>query len=720
MKRAFGDLVKKLRDLVDRRALAKLADAVNLRLPGLAGRLAIVTGALVALAVGTMYILGVSSVRSFAEAQALTRAELAASAAREGLRQSTEDLLTAARILGERPALERLLRGSIREALLAYLDRYCSSQALDACAVVNGSTLVVTTTSEVNWPLIQEAAAEQGERFLVSGAVEDTLVAGATASVAELQGTSIITLRRLDARVAERLQERTGALVSIVDYTSYRPGVGDLAVINSDALSRDGPVSAYVGSLDAYAATIPVAAATGETVALLQVQIPATATRESIGGVTQRLWLMAIVVAVLAAGSAVLIGRYWSSAVERLTDAARRLGGGDLAAAIPSGGGRELTILATTMEEMRRNLVGLTAELRKREAEAQAVLGGIIEGVYAVDDQRRIRFLNPQAERLLKVSSDEAIGAFCGDVLKPRRDAEGRRPCEYSCPILAARRERAARAVEQLVPAGEGGGLRVVISSAAPAEPGAWQVQVLRDETELEAVRRTRDTVLANISHEFRTPLAAQLASIELLRDGIDSMTPDQQRQLVSSLQRGTQRLTWLIDNLLESVRIESGQLGIRHQDVSFDEAVIAARELIEPLIEQRFQRIVVEVPDALPVIRGDQQRITQVLVNLLANANKFGPPGTEIRLGARASSSGGLVFWVEDEGAGPEQADAAALFERFRRTGGGKEREEGGLGLGLYIVRSIVERHGGTVRLLRTEEGRTRAEVRLSYEAPP
>src|SRR5690606_36958377 len=120
VKRAFGDLVKKLRDLVDRRALAKLADAVNLRLPGLAGRLAIVTGALVALAVGTMYILGVSSVRSFAEAQALTRAELAASAAREGLRQSTEDLLTAARILGERPALERLLRGSIREALLAY------------------------------------------------------------------------------------------------------------------------------------------------------------------------------------------------------------------------------------------------------------------------------------------------------------------------------------------------------------------------------------------------------------------------------------------------------------------------------------------------------------------------------------------------------------------------------------------------------------------------
>jgi signal transduction histidine kinase len=249
---------------------------------------------------------------------------------------------------------------------------------------------------------------------------------------------------------------------------------------------------------------------------------------------------------------------------------------------------------------------------------------------------------------------------------------------------------------------------------------GAWQVQVLRDETELEAVRRTRDTVLANISHEFRTPLAAQLASIELLSDGVGTMSADEQRQLVSSLQRGTQRLTWLIDNLLESVRIEAGQLGIRHHDVSFDEVVIAARELIEPLIEQRFQRIELRTDEGLPAIRGDQQRLTQVLVNLLANASKFGPPGSEIRLGARASSSGGLVFFVEDEGVGPDQADSAALFERFRRAGSGKERDEGGLGLGLYIVRSIVERHGGTVRLFRTDEGRTRAEVRLPHEAPP
>jgi signal transduction histidine kinase len=259
---------------------------------------------------------------------------------------------------------------------------------------------------------------------------------------------------------------------------------------------------------------------------------------------------------------------------------------------------------------------------------------------------------------------------------------------------------------------------RVVIASAPPSADGL-QVQVLRDETELEAARRTRDTVLANISHEFRTPLAAQLASIELLRDGIGSMSVDGQRELVSSLHRGTQRLAWLIDNLLESVRIEAGQLAIRHQDVDLDDVIVAARELIEPLIAQRGQRIEVEVGDGVPMIRGDQQRLAQVLVNLLANANKFAPPDSVIRIGARGRDGGGLAFWVEDQGVAAPGIEDERLFEQFRRANGDSDRDETGLGLGLFIVRSIVERHGGTVRLERTAEGSTRATVELPQDAP-
>src|SRR5690606_2605959 len=377
---------------------------------------------------------------------------------------------------------------------------------------------------------------------------------------------------------------------------------------------------------------------------------------------------------------------------------------------IPEERGKELGILAGTMDEMRRNLVALTSELRRREAEAQAVLGGIVEGVYAVDAARRIRFLNPQGERLLGVPAADALGRFCGDVLNPERDAEGRRPCETACPILAARRRGRAEAVERIEPC-PGRRRKVVIASAAPAD--GIQVQVLRDETELEAVRRTRDSILANISHEFRTPLAAQLASIELLRDGIDNTTPAQRRQLVATLERGARRLTWLIDNLLESVRIESGQLAIRRQRVDLAEVISTALELIGPLVEQRGQTVRVGAGvGGLPAIEGDVQRLTQVVVNLVANASKFAPADSTIEIDA-AAEDGRVAFWIDDEGPGPAEQETAGLFEQFRRSSS-HEPEESGLGLGLFIVRSIVERHRGRVSLGRTPHGRTRVRVEL------
>jgi signal transduction histidine kinase len=145
---------------------------------------------------------------------------------------------------------------------------------------------------------------------------------------------------------------------------------------------------------------------------------------------------------------------------------------------------------------------------------------------------------------------------------------------------------------------------------------------------------------------------------------------------------------------------------------------IIAARELIEPLIEQRAQKIVVQLADDVPVIRGDEQRLTQVLVNLIANASKFGPPDSVIRIGARAADAGGLDFWVEDEGPGPKDPEDTGLFEQFHRSGG-EDPQESGLGLGLFIVRSIVERHGGTVSLERTPDRRTRADVHLPKDLP-
>ncbi len=207
----------------------------------------------------------------------------------------------------------------------------------------------------------------------------------------------------------------------------------------------------------------------------------------------------------------------------------------------------------------------------------------------------------------------------------------------------------------------------MITSAAAVA---GLQVQVLRDETELEAVRRARDTVLANISHEFRTPLSAQLASVELMLDGLDAMPRERLGELLESLQRGTLRLTRLIDNLLESVRIESGQLGIRRQPVSLAQVVEDAEDLMAGLLTQRRQVLRVAIPEDLPVVTGDAPRLTQVVTNLLANANKYGPEDSEITVGA-ARKGEAVELWVEDSGPGRAgargQLDLRALLPRCR-----------------------------------------------------
>lgn len=678
--------------------------------PGLAGWLAIVTALLVTGAVSAVSIGGIRLLRDLADAEALARVELGVSAAHETLRQYGDNLATAVAVLAERPTLRRLVENGFGQELDSYLERYCGGAALDACAILTGDRIVASVGEEIDWLTVASAADDQGQRMLVSGAMQGVSLSGAEANVTGREGVTVLAVRRLDDALARNLSERAGLEIRLIDFASFRPGSGPLAILDSDALAQSAPVTGHIDALESYAASLPVTTSAGKTVVLLQALLPDDDAIAPVAQLEQRMLLIAIAVTLLATTGGILVGRYWINGVRRLTEAARRIGSGDLAASIPGERSAELGVLAQTMEEMRRNLVDLTDEIRRREAQAQAVLGGIVEGIYAVDRKRRIRFLNPQAEKLLNLPAAEAFGKFCGDVLKPATDAQGRRPCEHACPIVRARQTDTAEAIEQIEPVA-GRRRRVVIASAAASD--GIQVQVLRDETELEAVRRTRDTVLANISHEFRTPLAAQLASIELLRDGLGTLSPAEQRELVASLERGAQRLTWLIDNLLESVRIEAGQLSIRHHPVAVDEVVRGARELIEPLIGQRGQRLDVQLPAGLPVIRGDGQRLVQVLVNLLANASKFGPPDSVIRVGGRTSDAGGIVLWVDDEGPGPDQPDDASLFQQFRRSGG-EDPEESGLGLGLFIVNSIVERHGGRVRLTRTDEARTRAEVRL------
>ncbi len=647
--------------------------------------------------------------QDLADSQQRVHVQLAGADAKAALNRAGEDTLSYARVLAERPTLRRLLQEHDLPNLPPFLARFCGTAGVDACAVLQNGQVLATAGPTVPWTALLPAAAEQGERFMAAPQGTPDAYLGATASLGDAApGTLVIVAQLLNDNFARRLDQQQGVELRLRGYRDFQNApVDDFTALHTAALADGMAAVAHIGKQRLYAASHPVFSSTGEGIVLIETRLSSAQIDSDVDALQRRLLWVATILAALALLTGVLLGRRITAPTEALTAAAARLGQGDFAASIPTGGPAEIGQLARTMDDMRHNLIDLTGTLRQREAEAQAVLGGIVEGVYAVDAERRITYINETAAKLLGVSAREAIGRFCGDVLQPR-PVDGARPCERSCPIVHARNQGSSTAVEYLQT--RGGNRRMVLTSAQPVDN--LQVQVLRDETEIEGVRRARDTVLANVSHEFRTPLAAQLASIELLREGLHTRSPEQLEELVLSLERGTLRLTQLIDNLLESVRIEAGQLDIRRQSIDLAEVIEDAVSTVDSLLGQRGQQVTRQLDGDLG-LQGDAVRLTQVFVNLLANSSKFAPARSTIHIAAERVG-GRLNAWVEDSGPGLPAGAQESVFERFNR--GGVEPAQGGMGLGLSISRSIAERHGGTLVATRTA-GLTRFTLSLPAE---
>jgi signal transduction histidine kinase len=667
---------------------------------------------IVLLAVAAIAIACAVLLNRLVEQQALVRAQLAVASGRELLRRVGEDALSDARVLAERPTLQRLLVSDGNSGLEPFLQRFSETTGTDVAAVMRDGSVLAQSGPTVDWSEVATALQEQGERFVIAPKSGASLIWGAAAL---LPGTDVraVTLRLTTPAMLARLSSQVGAQLQVVNFSTYHaPPEEELTPLHTQALANPGGAAAGVlahGSI--YVASLLIAAQTGEVVGLLDGRLSGAASLAATHSFDWILATTALIVAAIAGVIGVLYGRWLARPVVALRDLAERIGRGDFSAAMPAVAPLEVGALARSMDAMRGNLVDLTETLRRREAEAQAVLSGVVEGVYAVDQERRIRYANGQVAKLLGRPQSEIIGQFCGDILQPQ-PIEGERPCERHCPILAARHTPQSSARETLCM--RDGSTRSTIIQSAPPIHGI-QVQILRDETDLEAARRARDSVLGNISHEFRTPLAAQLASIELLRDGLEDMQPAAQRELIANLERGVLRLMRLIDNLLESVRIEAGQLSIRQQTVELSEVVADAHDLIAPLLLQRQLRLEVDGQGIAALVRGDAQRLGQVFVNLLANAAKFSPEHSTIHIGGQRLGAQ-IEVWVEDEGQGVPAGSSGAIFERFQR-GAETEPDAPGLGLGLWIVKSIIERHGGSIRVERTAAQRTRFTLVLPQE---
>ena len=213
--------------------------------------------------------------------------------------------------------------------------------------------------------------------------------------------------------------------------------------------------------------------------------------------------------------------------------------------------------------------------------------------------------------------------------------------------------------------------------------------------SEAEAASRLKDEFLATLSHELRTPLNAILGWTTMLRHG--QVDPEQVSHALEVVERNARAQAQLIEDVLDMARIITGKLRVDLAPVALGPIVETAVEAARPAAFAKRIDIRVELRD-VPAIRGDAGRLQQVLWNLLSNAVKFTPPGGQIPIRLGQASSEALVT-ISDTGAGLDPDFLPFIFDRFRQADQSATRGHGGLGLGLSIVKHLVELHGGTVR---------------------
>jgi signal transduction histidine kinase len=213
---------------------------------------------------------------------------------------------------------------------------------------------------------------------------------------------------------------------------------------------------------------------------------------------------------------------------------------------------------------------------------------------------------------------------------------------------------------------------------------------------QLQIASQHKSQFLANMSHELRTPLNAILGYTELILDNIYGDTPAKMRGVLDRVQSNGKHLLGLINDVLDLSKIEAGQLSLSLVDYSVKDVVHSVFAAVESLATEKKLALKVELPPALPSGRGDERRLTQVLLNLVGNAIKFTDAG-EVVIKA-AAENGSYLLSVRDTGPGIAPADQAKIFEEFQQVDNTSTRKKGGTGLGLSISRKIVELHGGYI----------------------
>jgi two-component system phosphate regulon sensor histidine kinase PhoR len=243
--------------------------------------------------------------------------------------------------------------------------------------------------------------------------------------------------------------------------------------------------------------------------------------------------------------------------------------------------------------------------------------------------------------------------------------------------------------------------------------------------TELRRLEKIRKDFVANVSHELRTPLTSIKGYVEALLDG-GKDDPKTTTDFLEIILKQSDRLNLILEDLLELSKIESGQVLFKREPFNVQNAIERTLAMMKPLADKKGHRLTSWVAPDLPLLAGDEERLVQVLTNLVDNAVKYTPERGAITIAAHSlpqsqttgSGIGAIELSVTDTGIGIPEPDRPRVFERFYRVDKARSRELGGTGLGLAIVKHIVEGHGGQVWVEANEPTGSRFVVRLPINA--
>lgn len=428
---------------------------------------------------------------------------------------------------------------------------------------------------------------------------------------------------------------------------------------------------------------------TGSSQLVLRLSLPVYRFNAGVSGFRKQLWSVSLLILVLAGGISLLFFRRTSNRIGCLNDFSRRVAEGDFRPMPFEKSNDELADLSSTLNQTASQLDRTIQTLTEERNQSAAILASMEEGVVVIDTDQRVAFCNAAFGQAAGISDARREGRPAveiirhSDLLSMIRQALTSNEVIHGEVVVGSIRTRSYAVTSTPIRSGAG-------------TIGA--VMVLHDITEIRRLERARRDFVANISHEFKTPLTAIQGFSETLLEGALEDAGNN-RRFVEIIHDHSLRLGRLTNDLLRLAQIEAGKLDLEFKPVNVGDIIESCLETTRVKATQKELRLEVEGTPGTPSVSGDLRSLQGILQELLDNAIRYSSPGGRIAIKTDLQDSS-VVISVSDTGIGIPKADQERIFERFYRTDPARSRESGGTGLGLSIAKHLIEAHGGQIKV--------------------